>query len=181
MPNPNGGLDCTKIIAVFCVMLVGITVIRIPGIMNNTANAVIYLPWEDGSEEGSEDDDKDDTDDDDTSEDPEGGGGGTCNGKCINCEVTDWSSVTSGIQSKVMEAKCNTATCKCTKTIGARCAPNYYGTPNTAMTSGCTACPQSGHSNADSTSITSCYLPAGTTGSDSTGAYTFASNCYYTQ
>lgn len=36
-----------------------------------------------------------------------------------------------------------------------------------------------GTSEAGATSITGCYIPAGTTGSDSTGGYTYAEDCYY--
>ena len=43
----------------------------------------------------------------------------------------------------------------------------------------CLTCPSGGTSAAGATSITSCYLPSGTTGSDSTGSYTYTSNCYY--
>ena len=49
----------------------------------------------------------------------------------------------------------------------------------------CSRCPSSGGvygtSAAGSTKITDCYLPASTTGSDSTGTFTYTSNCYYVQ
>lgn len=55
------------------------------------------------------------------------------------------------------------------------CNANYYKNGGRF----CSACPSSGRSSRGSTSITSCYLPSGTTGSDSTGSYTYTSNCYY--
>lgn len=63
-----------------------------------------------------------------------------------------------------------------------RCAAGYYG--NAKGTSvynltGCNQCPSGGTSAAGATVITGCYLPSGTTGSDSTGTYTYTSNCYY--
>lgn len=63
-----------------------------------------------------------------------------------------------------------------------RCAPGYYGTTKDGLT-GCTKCPSSGgvagRSDGGATSITQCYLPFGTTGSDSTGNFTYTSKCYY--
>lgn len=50
----------------------------------------------------------------------------------------------------------------------------------------CSRCPSSGGvygttASTGATSITSCYIPSGTTMSDSTGKYTYTSNCYYTK
>ncbi len=55
------------------------------------------------------------------------------------------------------------------------CKTGYYLSGGT-----CYSCP-SGGTSADQNSggITDCYLPSGTTGSDSTGSYTYTSNCYY--
>lgn len=59
-----------------------------------------------------------------------------------------------------------------------KCKAGYYGNP-TALHKTCTKCPDSGTSSEDSTNITQCYIPSGTTGSDSTGSYTYTANCYY--
>ena len=64
-----------------------------------------------------------------------------------------------------------------------RCAAGYYGKP-TNDTSGCTKCPSSGNVAGQSvagsnSAITSCYIPANTSLSDSTGTYQYTSNCYY--
>lgn len=65
-----------------------------------------------------------------------------------------------------------------------RCAPNYYGTA-TADQTGCNTCPPSGsvdgRSDGGATSITGCYIPAGTSGSDETGNFTYAEKCYYSK
>lgn len=54
------------------------------------------------------------------------------------------------------------------------CKANYYKSG-----AACQPCPNSGKSTAGSTSITSCYLPSGTTFSDSTGSGTYSDKCYY--
>ena len=43
----------------------------------------------------------------------------------------------------------------------------------------CKDCPSPGTSASGSTGITSCYIPSGYTGSDGTGSYKYAANCYY--
>ena len=43
----------------------------------------------------------------------------------------------------------------------------------------CRDCPSPGTSASGSTGITSCYIPSGYTGSDGTGSYKYAANCYY--
>lgn len=105
-----------------------------------------------------------------------GGGGGGCS-TCSNCDTIDWGAYSTGYEKRTV-ATCNTSTCVCTKTDLYRCAAGYYGT-STNGTSGCTQCPESGQSVAGSTDITSCYLPAGTTFSDSTGSGTYTADCYY--
>ncbi len=65
------------------------------------------------------------------------------------------------------------SSCKCNK--------NYYG-----GNSGCTKCPTSGGvagvtASTGATSITSCYIPSGNTGSDSIGNFEYTANCYYVQ
>ena len=74
----------------------------------------------------------------------------------------------------------NPNTCK-TKTEYA-CNAGYYGTTTNGL-SGCARCPSSdgiyGSSLTASTAITLCYMPSGTTGSDTTGAFTYTGNSYY--
>ncbi len=55
------------------------------------------------------------------------------------------------------------------------CATGYY--KNTSVCSSCVAPGTSSDHNAGG--ITSCYIPSGTTGSDSTGTYVYVSNCNY--
>lgn len=43
----------------------------------------------------------------------------------------------------------------------------------------CTNCPDGGTSQFGASAITECYIPAGTVGSDETGTYQYAENCYY--
>ena len=43
----------------------------------------------------------------------------------------------------------------------------------------CKNCPSPGTSASNSTGITSCYIPSGYTGSDTSGSYEYAANCYY--
>lgn len=59
------------------------------------------------------------------------------------------------------------------------CKPGYY-----LSYGDCVRCPSSGGvygTTVDNNTggITSCYLPSGTTGSDSTGSYTITGSCYY--
>lgn len=67
---------------------------------------------------------------------------------------------------------------RCVTTYTYKCKAGYYGNP-TALNKTCTKCPNSGTSSEGSISITKCYIPSGTTGSDSTGSYTYTANCYY--
>ncbi len=88
--------------------------------------------------------------------------------------------------------------CTRTSTKTYVCEAGYYGSP-TSSTSGCTQCEKgyycpggttryscatqtknsSATSAAGAKSITSCYLPANTSFSDSSGTYQYSSNCYY--
>lgn len=64
----------------------------------------------------------------------------------------------------------------CTSTSSFSCNRGFYKNG-----SSCTACPGGGTTpRSGATSVTSCYLAAGATGSDSSGSYTFTSDCYYT-
>lgn len=64
-----------------------------------------------------------------------------------------------------------------------RCAAGYYGSSSNG-TSGCTRCPRYdnglyGTSEAGSKFITNCYIPAGTSFSDTTGTGTYTAKCSY--
>ena len=101
-----------------------------------------------------------------------------CDGTCDNCYSTTWTRGVYNIESRTV-ATCNTQTCVCTKKTERRCSAGYYGTVALVSSSACTQCPSPGTSAAGSTSQSDCYIPAGTTGSDSTGTYKYTSNCYY--
>lgn len=96
---------------------------------------------------------------------------------CSDCSNGSWTAGNTGYQKKQV-ASCVCGVCK--KDYEYRCAANYYGS-STNGTSGCRACPNGGKSQAGSTSITSCYLSTGTSGSDVTGSYQYTGNCYYKQ
>lgn len=71
------------------------------------------------------------------------------------------------------------AACTATTKTYTACKPGYY------LSSGdCLRCPSSGGvygTSADNNTggITSCYIPSGNTGSDTTGSFTYTGNCYY--
>ena len=96
-----------------------------------------------------------------------------CDGTCDNCESTGWTSLSGNRETRTV-ATCNTATCECTKSVEFRCVAGYWGSGST-----CSACPAPGTSSTGTTTLQGCYIPAGTTGSDSTGTYKYTSNCYY--
>ncbi len=96
---------------------------------------------------------------------------------CSTCVSTDWAAYSTGYESKV-SATCNTRTGACKRTTSYRCAAGYYGS-STNGTSGCSKCPSPGTTAAGATSITECCIPSGTTGSDTTGTYTYTSQCCY--
>lgn len=102
------------------------------------------------------------------------GGGTQCTS--LNCRSTNWTAYATGYERRTYKY-CATLT-RCASSIQFRCAAGYYGSSTTG-TSGCTRCPNSGVSMAGSTEITSCYLPSGTTGTDTSGTYTYTADCYY--
>lgn len=77
----------------------------------------------------------------------------------------------------------------CRTTGSCKCEKGYYGSPaynllNGGCTGTCTRCPASGGvygttASSGATSITECYIPTGTSLSDTTGTYQFTGNCYY--
>lgn len=58
----------------------------------------------------------------------------------------------------------------------------YYYFPDNERVASCRQCPLTGTTKGiGAISITECYIPSGTTGRDSTGSYTYTSDCYYAQ
>ena len=108
--------------------------------------------------------------------------------------TTDWTAASSGYQTRTY-GDCVNGVCKGVKKV--RCAAGYYGsspscTSGGAMIcSGCTQCPlytdangktERTTSSAGTTSEGCCYVESSnnTTFSDTTGSYTFTSDCYKT-
>lgn len=97
-----------------------------------------------------------------------------CKG-CTNCNNIGWTSANTGYQVyKTASCSCN----KCVYVSTYRCAGNYFGS-STNGTSGCSPCPDGGLSSPGSTAKTACYKPAGSTGVDSTGSYTYMGTCIW--
>ncbi|HIS71272.1 MAG TPA: hypothetical protein IAD02_04800 [Candidatus Enterousia intestinigallinarum] len=74
-------------------------------------------------------------------------------------------------------AVCNAANAACTATTKTytACKPGYYLNGGT-----CASCPSPGTTPDRNTgTITSCYLPSGTSCSDTSGTCSYTSNCYY--
>ena len=99
-----------------------------------------------------------------------------------NCQPSAWSSFSTGYETRTYR-QCDLTLSNCLSSIEYRCAVGYYGNP-TSGSSGCSRCPSSGGTygttaSAGSTSITSCYIPSGTSFSDSTGSGRYTGNCYY--
>ena len=98
------------------------------------------------------------------------------------CETGYYTTATSGSASMTCTICPANASCAGTDGIitNFKCRQGYYkdGT-------GCTRCPSSGGiygttESTGATSITECYLPSGSTGTDSTGTFTVTDNCYWT-
>lgn len=103
-----------------------------------------------------------------------------CAGGCSNCTTSAWSAAGTGYEKRTV-ATCNCKTCN--KSTEYRCARGYYGSSMNGTT-GCSRCPASGGAygttaSAGSTAITACYIPSGTSFSDTTGSGTYTGNCYY--
>ena len=106
---------------------------------------------------------------------------------CNNCHVTPSCSITSTTYkcASGYYGTATSATSGCTKCpTNATCAggngSTYVCNKGTYKTSsGCESCPSPGTSPSGSTSISSCYIPLGTTGSDGSGTYKYTANCYY--
>lgn len=118
--------------------------------------------------------------------------GETCREKCASCMGTPtlvyctdfgcnptyiWEA--SGIGYEVLRGYCEDGNMCSQLTFLYRCAAGYYGSPTSSL-SGCTECPSPGTSVAGSnTSKTDCYIPANTQLTDSSGTFTYTTNCYY--
>lgn len=113
------------------------------------------------------------------------------NSNICNCRSTSTTNSTSHVittTNKFFSTKCigNTAYASCTSSLPTySCEQGYYGRPTSSL-SGCTRCPSSGGvygttASSGATDITECYIPSGTSGSDSSGSFTYTGNCYYTK
>lgn len=76
----------------------------------------------------------------------------------------------------------------CKSTYSCKCEKGYYGSPLASLAGACsgtcTRCPESGGvygttASSGATSRTECYIPTGTSLSDTAGTYQFTENCYY--
>ncbi|MBD5388982.1 hypothetical protein HDR63_01875 [bacterium] len=101
---------------------------------------------------------------------------------CISCSTstctsdTTYSAYGSAYERKATRS-CNCSS-GCVATYTYRCAAGYYGSPG-GSASGCSRCPDGGTSAVGSTSVTSCYMPAGSTFSDTTGNGDYTDKCSY--
>ena len=107
------------------------------------------------------------------------GDGAAC-GSCTDCDSTNWSALRTGYQSRISRS---CACGICVETTQYRCATGYYGSSSNG-TSGCSRCPSSGGiygtSDLGNNKVqTKCYLPIGTSVTDSYGTYTTINKCYY--
>ncbi|MDE6481910.1 MAG: hypothetical protein K2L25_03780 [Alphaproteobacteria bacterium] len=89
------------------------------------------------------------------------------------CPGTLWTSVSG----QNYQVRCKTTAIKASCEY--QCKKGYYGSGQS-----CTRCPSSGGvygttALAGATAITACYLPSGTTFSDTTGSGTYTDACYY--
>lgn len=114
-------------------------------------------------------------------------------GDCMECTAWAEDMNVDGLDYRTCYTR-NATTCLCEPNIIYRCRAGYYGQPTLSDLT-CTLCPDGGTSfpgfsigddlsNWDSSiitnvSISGCYLPADTTGTDETGEYTFTEACYY--
>ena len=103
-----------------------------------------------------------------------------CTPETCKPTTTGWGSCGFGANSYVeCEATAECVNDLCVRGQNYRCVAGAYGNPSASNKTACAPCPSPGTSAAGSTSQSDCYIPAGTTGSDSTGTYKYTSNCYY--
>lgn len=112
------------------------------------------------------------------------------------CNSSDWATYVSNVERRIIK-HADFEACKCTSSTEYRCSAGTYqsgdilchtmtdleGNTKTVC-NGCYDCPSSedditGTSEAGSGSITSCYIPSGTTGSNTTGIFTYTGASYY--
>ena len=105
----------------------------------------------------------------------------TCDESWCTTQV-EWQN--NGVDNEMREGGRCTSEYTCEPVVHFRCPNGSYGTP-TSLSGGCTACPNGGFSqnnpidNTGTNSISKCFIPAGHTGSDASGKFTYADNCYY--
>lgn len=68
--------------------------------------------------------------------------------------------------------------CEKTPPLVVSCSAGQY-MDTSQLLKRCKDCPSPGTSADNAVGITSCYIPSGYTGSDGTGSYKYAANCYY--
>ena len=106
---------------------------------------------------------------------------------CSNCHVTPACSVTSttykcasGYYGTATSASSGCTACPTNATCSGGNGSTFVCNRGTYKSgSGCESCPSPGTSPSGSTSISACYIPSGTTGSDGSGTYKYTANCYY--
>ena len=84
------------------------------------------------------------------------------------------------------EGKCNKSGGPVSYKCDYRCAAGYYGTANIYGAAGCTQGPSWGgvagqRVAGDNSTITKCYIPSGSSFSDSAGSGTYTADCYWTE
>lgn len=106
-----------------------------------------------------------------------------------NCTGTTETALSGGvieIRTKTKKQMCSAsyvASARCMTDTTYKCAVGYYGSPS-IFNKTCTRCPAFGDvygttASAGAAANTNCYLPAQTTGTDTSGTYTYTSDCYY--
>lgn len=105
---------------------------------------------------------------------------------CKNiAQNSDWTSSGSNRVSRTVQTATSSGyTCNVSTSTEYGCAVGYYQSSGTGASMTCTRCPSSGGvygTNAiGTTAITSCYIPSGTSFSETTGSGSYTGNCYYT-
>ncbi len=116
------------------------------------------------------------------------GGEGACGACGCTDSVGDWEKVDDPFVGEFMQRVITTYShsdnyyiCRASTERQTACLPGYYN--NSTSRLDCRLCPSfngtAGASDIGATSITDCYIAAGTTFSDSTGTYTYTRDCYY--
>lgn len=108
-----------------------------------------------------------------------------CDCKCSGCSSSDYTDIGNGYERRELKTcSCSSGSAKCvTSGYSYRCAQGYWGSSSNG-TSGCTRCDPSGGAygttaSAGTTAKTGCYLPSGTSFSETPGSGTYTGNCYW--